>query len=59
MLEIEPLRRKDASAVLQSSLVSGHITTTVRPSLSRNPNPNPNPNPHPNRYPNRSPNPNA
>ena len=53
MLEIEPLRRKDAGAVLQSSLVSGNITTMVRPSLSRNPNnPNPNPNPNPNRYPN-------
>ena len=60
MLEIEPLRRKDAGAVLQSSLVSGHITTTVRPSLSRNPNsPNPNPNPNPNPTPNRYPNPNA
>ena len=58
MLEIEPLRRKDASAVLQSSLVSGHITTTVRPSLSRNPN-NPNLNPNPNPNPNRYPNPNA
>ena len=55
MLEIEPNRRKDAGAVLRSALVSGHITTTVRPSLSRNPNnptPNPNPNPNPNRYPN-------
>ena len=58
MLEIEPLRRKDAGAVLQSSLVSGHITTTVRPSLSRNPN-NPNLNPNPNPNPNRYPNPNA
>jgi hypothetical protein len=30
MLEVEPMRRKDAGDVLHGSLVSGHITTTVR-----------------------------
>ena len=46
MLEIDPMRRKEAADVLHTSLVSGHITTTVcrmhrsaRPLDRRSPHP--------------------